>query len=71
MTLKSKIKNCEQLRKKIQELKKIYPDVVDIVNNWQMMAEVHGDKQSKKAKRILTKYVKILKDLGVLNDGKN
>lgn len=59
------MKHCKELRKKLQELKEIYPEVIDIVNNWQMMAESH-DIQTHAEKQILTKYVKILKDLEVL-----
>jgi len=54
--------------KNLQELRKIYPDIVSIVNNWQFMAEIHGDKQSRSEKKILTKYVKILQKLGVLDN---
>ena len=60
------MKHCKELRKKLDELKEIYPEVVDIVNNWQIFVQNHGEKQTKEEKRILTKYVKVLKDLEVL-----
>lgn len=56
----------DNLEKKLQELKQIYPSVVNIVNSWQMMAQIHGDKNTNEQDKILSKYVKILQDLGVL-----
>lgn len=52
--------------KSLEELRKIYPEVVAIVDNWMMFAHIHGEKQSPQEKKILKKYVKILTDLGVL-----
>ena len=60
------MKHCKELRKKLQELKEIYPEVISIVDNWQMFVQNHGEEQTKEEKRILNKYVKILKDLEVL-----
>lgn len=55
-----------ELEKDIQELTKIYPKVVSIVNNWQQFFRVHGIKQTPEEEKILQEYVKILKKLGVL-----
>lgn len=56
----------EILIKKLQELKQIYPEVVSIINGWQQMAMVHGVTQTKQEKKVLEKYVKILKELNVI-----
>jgi len=56
----------EKLIKKLQELKQIYPEVVSIVDGWQQLARVHGVTQTEEEKKVLEKYVKILKELDVI-----
>lgn len=57
----------DKLIRKLQELKQIYPQVVDIVDAWQQMANIHGLKQTREEEKVLKKYVKILKELDVIN----
>jgi len=52
--------------KNLQELRKIYPEIVSLVNGWQQIASVHGITQTEDEEKSLKKYVKILKDLGVI-----
>lgn len=54
--------------KNLKELKKIYPDIVSIVDGWQQLAMVHGISQTEYNQKTLKKYVKILKNLGVINE---
>ena len=54
--------------KNLKELKKIYPDIVSIVDGWQQLAKIHGISQTEYDKKTLEKYVKILKNLGVINE---
>ena len=61
--------NCLKLNsEKLLELKKIYPDIVSLVDGWQQLAKIHGVTQTEREAESLKKYVKILKDLGVINE---
>jgi len=62
--------NCF-LTENLEELRKIYPKIVAIVNDWQQLAKIHGLVQTESEKKILKKYVIILKKLGVIAEGKN
>ncbi len=62
-------KNCLKLSsEKLNELRKIYPQIVSLVDGWQQLARVHGVTQTEQEAAALKKYVKILKDLGVINE---
>ena len=50
----------------LAELKKIFPDFDSITSNWLSYATTHGHEQSKFERKILLKFVKIMKDLGVI-----
>ena len=54
--------------KNLKELRKIYPDIVSIVDSWQQLAKAHGITQTEQEAITLKKYVKILEDLGVINE---
>lgn len=52
----------------LRELTKIYPQVVSIVDSWQTMAFVHGDRNTPQDEKILKKYGEILQQLGILQE---
>lgn len=52
--------------KNLQELRKIYPEIVSLVDSWQQIASVHGISQTEDEQKTLKKYVKILTNLGVI-----
>lgn len=54
-----------EIEKLLNELKKIYPDVIAITGNWLVLARVHRLVQSPKEIRVLKKLNKIMKQLGV------
>ena len=51
---------------KLRKLKEIYPDIVNIVNGWQMVAENHGIELTGYQTEKLKQYVEIMTDLGVI-----
>ena len=62
-------KNCLKLSsEKLNELRKIYPEIVSLVNGWQQLSKIHVVTQTEQEAAALKKYVKILKDLGVINE---
>ncbi|GEM_PF-5395559 len=52
--------------KNLQELRKIYPEIVSLVDAWQQVANVHGFASTENQQKVLKKYVKILTNLGVI-----
>lgn len=59
-------KVCRNNSEQIAKLTKIYSKVVAIVDDWALMAHIHGDRPSKTDEKILKQYVKILKKIGVI-----
>jgi len=66
--LKDSVNCLISCSEKLLELKKIYPDIISLVDGWQQLAKIHGVTQTEREAESLKKYVKILKDLGVINE---
>lgn len=55
--------SIDDLKYSILELKKIYPDVVKIVDGWAMMDHIHGGQQSESQKKLLGKFSLLMKEI--------
>ena len=56
----------KEMKQCIVELKKIFPEFVNITGDWLVNAHIHGHKQSKSEKKILKKFTEIMKKLEVM-----